>query len=184
MREVTVSTHISAPRERVFDFLADLANRPAFCDHYLRDYHLARANSYGEGAAARFLLDAPLVKEWAEIAIIEADRPRRIVEEGRVGRRGRSRLLAVYDLLAEPGLTHVELTTFSEPATVIDSLKQAGIHRWMRRQTAIALERLRLVFEDPPEGELARATVAGLEPHKAPRFGSHPRRRPAASQAP
>jgi uncharacterized protein YndB with AHSA1/START domain len=181
MREVKVATHISAPRERVFDFLADLANRPAFCDHYLRDYRLARANSYGKGAAARFLLDTPLANERAEIEIVEADRPRRLVEHGRVGRRGRSRMLAVYELTAEAGVTHVELTTFSEPATMIDALKQIGVHRWTRRQTAMALERLRMVFEEPPEGEFARATVAAFEPHKAPRFGAHPRRRAAGA---
>ncbi len=29
MRQVTVDVHISAPREDVFDFVADLAGRPA-----------------------------------------------------------------------------------------------------------------------------------------------------------
>jgi hypothetical protein len=70
------------------------------------------------------------------------------------------------------GLTHVELTTYSEPATLIDRLKEAGGARWLRRQTRTALERLRMVFEEPPPGELKRATVAGYEPQKAPRFGA------------
>ena len=59
MRQVTVDTVISAPREEIFDFVADLSRRPAFADHYLKDYRLARANPVGEGAAARFLLDRP-----------------------------------------------------------------------------------------------------------------------------
>ncbi len=42
MRQVTVHTTISAPREQVFDFIADLAGRPAYTDHYLDDYRLAR----------------------------------------------------------------------------------------------------------------------------------------------
>jgi len=42
MGEVTVSTVISAPREDVFDFVCDLAARPAYTDHYMRDYRLAR----------------------------------------------------------------------------------------------------------------------------------------------
>lgn len=187
MRQVKVDTVISAPREQVFDFVADLAGRPAYTDHYLGDYRLARANPYGQGAAARFVLRAPLAKEYAELEIREADRPRRIVEELRIGRLGRNRSLAVYDFTPEPGgMTRVELTTFSEPATPVDRLKQTGAAWWIRRQTRTALERLRLIFEEPPEGELARVTVAGFEPGKSARFGAptgmDPRRppRPAA----
>ena len=29
-----------------------------------------------------------------------------------------------------------------------------------------------MIFEEPPDGELARVTVAGYEAAKAPRFGS------------
>jgi uncharacterized protein YndB with AHSA1/START domain len=193
MRQVTVSAHISAPREEVFDFLADLAGRPAWTDHYLEDYRLARVNPYGKGAAARFLLRAPLAKEYAELEITECDRPRRIVEELKVGRLGRSRSLAVYEITAETGgLTHVELTTYSEPASAMEAVKQLGAARWIRRQTKIALERLRRVFEEPSDAPLARATIAAYEPSKAPRFGAHtgtdpgqapPRRGPGASPA-
>jgi uncharacterized protein YndB with AHSA1/START domain len=172
VREVSVSVLISAPREQVYDFVVDLGGRPAYTDHYLKDYRLARAKSQGKGAAARFLLDAPMVSERAEIAITEADRPRRIVEEGRVGRLGRSRTLAVYEFTPEAGGTRVELTTLSDPATVFDRLKEIGAARWMKRQTKTALERLRMIFEDRPEGQLARATVAGYDAYKSPRFGS------------
>jgi uncharacterized protein YndB with AHSA1/START domain len=172
MREVTVDVHISASREDVFDFVADLAGRPAWTDHYLRDYRLARPNPYGLGAAARFVLRAPLAKEYVELAIVEYDRPRRIVEEARVGRRGRNRSVAVYEFAQEAGgLTHVELTTYSEPATLIDRFRQTGAAGWIRRNTKMALERLRLVFEDPPDRPLARVSLAGYEPLKAPRFG-------------
>jgi uncharacterized protein YndB with AHSA1/START domain len=172
LRQVTVSTVISAPRERVFDFVADLAGRPAYTDHYLADYRLARVNTVGVGAAARFQLRAPFAKEYAELQVTEADRPRRIVEEIRVGRRGRNRSLAVYDFTPEaPGVTRVELTTFSEPATPIDRLKELGAAGWVRRQSRRSLERLRMIFEEPPRGELKRVTIAGFEPHKAPRFG-------------
>jgi uncharacterized protein YndB with AHSA1/START domain len=173
MRQVTVETVISAPREQVFDFVADLGGRPAYCDHYLDDYRLARANPYGQGAAARFRLRAPMAKEYAELTITEVDRPRRIVEEVRVGRLGRNRSLAVYEFVAEPGgTTRVELNTYSEPATIFDRLKEIGAPGWLRRQSKRALERLRLVFEEPPEGELARVTVAGYEPQKSARFGA------------
>jgi len=174
MRQVTVDTVISAPRERIFDFVADLSRRPAYCDHYLKDYRLARQNPVGRGAAASFLLDAPVFSERAAISIVEADRPRRIVEEGRVGIRGRSRLVAIYDFIPEAGgATRVELTTYSEPKTAIDRLRQRGAHRWIKRQSKVALKRLRQIFEGPPKGELSRARIAGYEPHTAPRFGAH-----------
>ena len=184
MREVTVHTTISAPREAVFDYVADLAGRPAYTDHYLEDYRLARANSYGKGAAARFVLDAPMAREHGEIVIVEADRPRRLVEESRLGRRGRSRAVAVYELIPEAGResTRVELTTFSEPVTRLDKFRQRRAARWIRRQTKTALERLRMIFEEPPQGELARATVAGYDAAKSPRFGAPVGSDPARSQ--
>ena len=173
MREVTVSTVISAPREQIFDFVSDLAARPAFTDHFMRDYRLARVNSVGLGAASRFQLRAPFGKEYAELSITEVDRPRRIVEEIRVGRRGRNRSLAVYDFSSEGhNVTRVELTTFSEPATVVDRVRQLGAAGWIRRQTSKQLNRLRMIFEEPARGELKRATIAGYEPDKAPRFGA------------
>jgi uncharacterized protein YndB with AHSA1/START domain len=174
VREVTVSTVISAPREQLFDFVVDLAGRPAYTDHFMRDYRLARANSVGKGAAARFLLRGPLAKEYAELEVKDVDRPRQIVEELRVGRRGRNRSVAVYDFTPESGgaATRVELTTYGEPATIVDRIRQIGAAGWTRRQTKKALERLRMIFEEPPKGELKRATIAGYEPAKAPRFGA------------
>lgn len=173
MRQVTVSTVISASREEIFDFVCDLAARPAYTDHFMRDYRLARVNPVGVGAAARFQLHAPFAKEFAELQITEVDRPRRIVEELAVGRRGRNRSLAVYDFSIEsPGVTRVELTTLSEPATAIDRMRELGAAGWVRRQTSKALKRLRMIFEEPSRGELKRATIAGFEPDKSPRFGA------------
>jgi uncharacterized protein YndB with AHSA1/START domain len=173
VREVSVSIVISAPREQIFDFVCDLAARPAYMDHFMRDYRLARVNPVGQGAAARFQLRAPFAKEFAELQITEVDRPRRIVEEVRVGRRGRNRSLAVYDFSPDgPAVTRVELTTFSEPATAIDRIRELGAAGWVRRQTGKALERLRMIFEEPPRGELKRASIAGFEPAKAARFGA------------
>jgi uncharacterized protein YndB with AHSA1/START domain len=173
MREVHVSKVISAERERIFDFVCDLAGRPSYADHYMHDYRLARVNPVGEGAAARFRFKAPFAKDYAELEVREVDRPRRIVEELAVGRRGRNRFLAVYDFTQEaPGVTRVELTTYGEPATRVDRMKQIGAAGWVRRQTAKQLERLRMIFEDPPKEPLRRATIAGYEPAKAPRFGA------------
>jgi uncharacterized protein YndB with AHSA1/START domain len=175
MREVTVSTIISAPREEVFDFVCDLARRPAYTDHFMDDYRLARVQSVGVGAAARFRLDALMSKEYAELTISDADRPRRIIAEIRVGRRGRSRSVAVYDFTRESaGVTRVELTTYSEPATWVDRFRHLGAAGWVRRKTRKSLDRLRMIFEEPQKKPLKRATIAAYEPEKAARFGAQP----------
>lgn len=176
MRPFTVKTYISAPREQIFDFLADYANRPAHADHFMLEYRLARARSDGLGAAARYKLDPPIVpKTWVEVAITDLDRPRALVETGRYMRWGRSPLLLRWEVLPDvKGVTRVELTVETEPATRIDRLKEGfGVRAWWRRQSKKSLERLRIIFEERPAGELARATVAGYEPVKAPRFGAH-----------
>jgi uncharacterized protein YndB with AHSA1/START domain len=171
---VTVETVISAPREAVFDFLGDLANHVAFTDHFMSDFRLARTKSDGPGAAARFRLDAPLTNQYAELTVTKADRPRQIIEEMRVGRRGRSRAVAVYDFSRESGnATRVELTTYSEPATMVDRIRQIGAAGWIRRKTRKSLDRLRMIFEEPQKEPLKRATIAGYEPEKAARFGAH-----------
>jgi uncharacterized protein YndB with AHSA1/START domain len=182
VRETTVSVVITAPREEVFDFVADLSLRPSWTDHYLDEFRLARANPVGLGAAARFKFKrGKTTSEWAEIEIEECDRPRRILEEGRVGRRGRSRFAALYEFIPEGHATRVELTTISDPKTLVDKIKQRGAHRWIKRNTAKALERLRKVFEEPGTVEIKRATVAGYDNYKAPRFGAHPHAEPAAA---
>jgi hypothetical protein len=185
MRPVTVTAHISAPCEEIFDFVGDLSRRPAFADHYLKEYRLARVNPVGKGAAARFLLDAPIFSERADLAITEYERPRRIVEEGRIGLRGRSRLVAIYDFTVESeGSTRVDLTTYSEPRTAVDRLRQGGSHRWLSRQCKTALDRLQRIFEEPAGAELERVSLAGYDAGSAPRFGAHvPGAGSAASRA-
>ena len=114
------------------------------------DYRLARVKPVGVGAAARFRLNAPMSNEYAELTITEADRPRRIVEEIRVGRRGRNRSVAVYDFTRESaGVTRVELTTYSEPATMVDRFRADRRRRVDSAQDA--------QIARPPQGDLRGA---------------------------
>ena len=180
MQPFTVSTVISGSREEIFDFVGDLAYRVSFADHYMKDFRLERTRSTGQGAAARFRIEAPLVGGWVGLRVVESDRPRRIVERGDTGRLGRTEVAAVYEFLAEGGgLTRVELTVWTEPGTRLDSFKESfGARRWLRRQSKVALERLRMVFEEGRDEPLAHVTVAGYESWTAPRYGS-PRPRAA-----
>lgn len=177
MGPVTVETVISAPREQVFDFVGDLANHVAVTDHFMSEFRLARAKSDGPGAAARFRLANPGPKQWAEVQFAAFERPRRIVEEGRSGRFLRNQFWTMWDFIPEGRATRVELTFWSEPATRWDAVVESlGARSWIRRQNKITLDRLRQVFENAGDEPLMRATVAGLEPLKLPRFGARPGR--------
>lgn len=173
MLPVTAHTFISAPREEVYDFLADLANRAAFTDHYTSELRLEHPRSAGVGAAARYRMDAPRYRHWVEAEIVEADRPRRIVEATRGGRGGRSRGEVVFELSRQgQGLTRVEMTTSSEPGTPREAvMERLGARGWLRRKSKVALERLRGIFEERSDRPPARSSVAGWERQKAPRFG-------------
>jgi uncharacterized protein YndB with AHSA1/START domain len=170
---VSLDTYISAPREDVFEFLADLANRPAWTDHFQREFHLTGTNSDRMGSAARYRTDPPFGKQlYSDLAIVELDRPRRLLEEGVQGRLNRSRVQILWNLVQEgPALTRVSFEMRTEPGGRLERLSEIGAHGYYRRQWKAALERLRKIFEERPDGELARATVAGYEPLKAPRYG-------------
>jgi uncharacterized protein YndB with AHSA1/START domain len=160
---VTVSTVISAPRERVFDYLQDIANHPEFTDHYLVDWHLTRMNSVGRGAGARFRVKAPGNRfSWADVTFAEVERPHRIVEVGRTGKENRIRTLGVYELSPGAlGTTRVRFTLETVPATRTDRLLEAfGARTWTRRQTARAMRRLRAILEEGGHGG-GQVTVAG-----------------------
>ena len=180
MLPVTAHTFISAPREEVFDFVADLANRPSWTDHYASEFRLENPKTYGVGAAARYRVDAPRYRQWVETEIVEADRPRRIAEATRGGRGARTRGEVVFELTRHgQGLTRVDMTTSSVPGTPREAvMERLGARPWLGRQSKVALERLRTIFEEQPDRPLARATVAGWEPLKAPRFGLGPRGEP------
>jgi uncharacterized protein YndB with AHSA1/START domain len=177
MIPVTVQAFISAPREDLFDFIADLSLRPAWCDHFMKDFRLAHPNARGVGAGARFLLDAPGFKHYVETTIVEADRPRRIAESLHGGRNGYTRGEMVWELARQgSGLTRVEVTFAWDPAMPRERFKEMfGSRRWTRRQLKTALERLRVIFEEQPDAELARASIAGYEAQRGPRFGVSPK---------
>jgi uncharacterized protein YndB with AHSA1/START domain len=177
MLPVSVHAYISAPREEIYDFLADLANRPAWTDHGTSEFRLEHPMSHGVGAGSRYRLDAPRYRQWLATEIVEADRPRRIVEATRGGRNNLTKGEVVFELVRQgKGLTRVEMTVWSEPGTAREAVKEKlGARRWLRRQSKVALERLRRIFEEGSDGPLPRATVAGWEPEKAPRFGVSPR---------
>jgi len=173
MRPVESRITISAPRDEVFAFISDMANRVAWMDHFLKDFRLTRVNPVGVGAGASFKIDSPLFPLRAEYQVIEDEVPRHLVERGRIGRWGRTKGFTEWELAESYGSTEVTVTVWTEPGIRWDALKESlGVRPWVRRQMAVSLRRLRKIFEEQQDRPLARAGVAGYEPLTAARYGS------------
>jgi hypothetical protein len=149
MLPVTARISIDVPRERVFAFLAEFANRPAFTDHFIHHYHLERIPSSGVGAAARFRVGPRTARVWMESVVDELEPPYLVHEGGQGGRLDRIPVFTAWELLAGPGSsTELSLTFWTEPSHPLDRLKEGlGARRWYRRQWGRALRRLREILE-------------------------------------
>jgi len=173
VRPIESRITISAPRDEVFAFIADIANRVAWMDHFLKDFRLNRVHSVGVGAGAAFVVDSPLFPQRAEYQVIESEPPRRLVERGRIGRWGRTTGWTEWELVESYGSTEVTVTVWTEPGIRWDGIKEGlGARSWLKRQMSGSLRRLRKIFEEQSARPPARAAVAGYEPLKAARYGS------------
>jgi uncharacterized protein YndB with AHSA1/START domain len=162
MRRFTCSATIDVPRERVFDYLADIANHVEFSDHYLKDFRLERLESRGVGAAARFRI-ALGGSQWGEIVIAALEAPYRIVLEGRTGRIGRVKIEAAYTLTPYgQSMTRVEYEVSTTPARRSDDLRAVlGGRMWLKHQSRRALRRLAEVLERGQPSSHAVRVAAG-----------------------
>jgi uncharacterized protein YndB with AHSA1/START domain len=163
---------MDVPRERVFDYLADIANHVEFTDHFVEEFRLERIDSRGVGAAARFRIASglarlpflsPLASLWVEVVLTELEPPHRLVIEGRAGRNGRVPIRGECRLTPhDHGMARVEYTFSSDPANRIDRLREAlGARSWLRRQYARSLRRLRSILEDGEPSLRAARVAAG-----------------------
>ena len=69
MGPVSAEVDLDVPREVAYRFVADLANRPAFTDHFISDLRLSRVESTGVGAGARYRIFAPPQAVWVDTTI-------------------------------------------------------------------------------------------------------------------
>ena len=153
MGPVTAKISIDAPRERVFEVIADLANRPAFCDHFATDFHLQRLDSTGIGATARFHAKAKRFPIWMETVITEQEAPHLLVERGSGSRQDRMKVGTAWELVEGPSqTTEVSVTFWADTEHTTDKAKgKMGAGRWYRKQWKKALKRLRdLLEQDQP----------------------------------
>jgi uncharacterized protein YndB with AHSA1/START domain len=162
---VTVSVKIDRPRKEVFAYLADIANHPEFSDHYLKHWRLTRIESVGQGAGARFKVDAPLQRfSWADMTFVVVEPPHRIVAVGRGGKFNRIKTTTIWTLNRSPGGgTDLDYMVETEPVLPTDKFVEAfsGQRGWFKRKVRKSLSRLQSILEEN-EDRGARATVAGV----------------------
>jgi uncharacterized protein YndB with AHSA1/START domain len=162
MRPFTCSVTIDAPRERVFEYLEDIANHVEFSDHYLKDFRLERIESRGVGAAARFRIGFGR-SLWGELEIAQLDRPYRIALEGEAGRLGRVKVHAAYTLTPFANdMTRLEYELSTTPATRSAELRATfGGRTWLKLQSRKGLQRLAQVLEEGRPRTHAASVAAG-----------------------
>lgn len=166
MGPLSAEVEMDVPRERIFGFLTDLANRPAFTDHFLSDFHLSRIESAGEGASARYRMHGPGADLWFDSQIADIDFPHRITEHGRGGRLNRIPATTVWEVVEGPGaLSTVRVTFWTEPSHPLDRIREAmGRSGAARRGFRNALRRLRDQLEEG-RASAGRIRVAGGNRH-------------------
>lgn len=163
MGPVSAELEIDAPRERIFGFVADLANRESFTDHFISGLRLTRIESTGVGASARFRFTLPLHRVWVDSVIVALSEPHRITEAGRGGRYNRIPVHTVWEF--EPGtgpMTNVRVTYWTERTHPVDRLKEKLVGASFRyeRNWRTALRRLRDLIEAEGAGA-SRVGVGG-----------------------
>ena len=161
MDSVTPSVVISRPPVEVFEYLADIANLPEFCDHFADEWRLTREDSWGKGAGIRFRVKQRFNRfSWHDLTYIEVEEPRLIVMAGRAGKYNRIRVLGTFELEPQEGgrATKVRLSYETQPKLPSDrAFERRGM---FKRGWGKALRRLRDVLEHD-EGRGRRATIAG-----------------------
>jgi hypothetical protein len=149
MRPVSATIAIDVPRERVYDFLGDLANRESFTRGFIEELRLERIPSSGVGAAARFRVVGRGIEMWMETVIAETDPPHRLHEEGHGGRTDRIATFTVWEVVEAGGEgSEVTVTFWTEPTNHFDRFREKlGHARRFRKKWRGALEQLREVLE-------------------------------------
>lgn len=162
MGPISLDIDIDAPREQVFDLICDLSRRPGWAPELAGDFRLERLDASGEGAAARFRVDAPGGLRFMETVIARTERPHTIVEHGRGGRADRVQIRTVWELSGgEDSVTRVRLSFWTKQPTFLHRLGELRAGRWWRRRWSRALRRLRDALESGERPAPAVAVAGG-----------------------
>lgn len=164
MGPIHVETDIDAPRERIHEYLMDIATRPELYGDLLCDFRLLRIQSRGVGAGARFKHGKRTA--WEDSSITQAE-PGRISERGVTGFRNRTKTGTEWELSEfTNGVTTVRITYWTEPfgmAKIFDRL--TGRARWHRRRLKHAARRLRELMEADQSPVITPVGIGGGNRH-------------------
>lgn len=159
MGPVYAEIDIDAPREMIFEYLMDMATRPALYGSSISNFRLLRLESRGIGAGARFQFRRR--GAWADSSITATDSPNRISERGVTGNLNRTITGTEWEIAeSASGVSTVRLSYWTQPtgwAKLFDRL--TGGSRWYRRmvrRTAAEL-RTRIEAERTATGEIGVA---------------------------
>lgn len=140
-KPVTVSVDVPQPREAVFDFLDVMANHEPFTDHILVDWSYA-GTPRGVGSKAHVHTKAGGVRDEADIEVVSARAPERIVERN-VSAKGKRIAHGTYDLAELPdGGTRVSFTYAWEQSPAADRVLAPLVRAALRRANRRAMARL------------------------------------------
>ncbi|MCK9250239.1 MAG: SRPBCC family protein [Solirubrobacteraceae bacterium] len=183
MDPVTASLVIQHPQERVFAYLADIANHAGILDHRFVDWHLTREDSIGVGAGARFKIRLPFNRfSYFDVTLVDVESPHRIAYVGRGGKYDRTPMLGEITLRPESGgACRVTWRVETEPGLPSDRLAEAvgGQRGRVRRGLQRGLHRLRAALEDGVEGRRGSTGPVGVaggprKPASGFRLGTQP----------
>jgi hypothetical protein len=151
VKPVTVSVPVPNSRDEVYAFLDVLANHESFTDHLMTDWQLSGPRS-GVGARAQVRVNARSSNERIDIEVVEADPPRRIVEED-VSANGRRRTRGTYVLEKLPdGGTKISFEFAWLEAPWNERIAAPLMRVFMRRANGKAMRRLaRQLGQGSPE---------------------------------
>jgi uncharacterized protein YndB with AHSA1/START domain len=163
MRPFSISTVVDVPRERVFEYLADIANHAEFAGGYLQDFRLERLQSAGIGAAASYRIAFPLGRTWGDFVIAELDSPHLVRLEGQMGRLGRIKTQATYRLTqAGSEMTRVEYRFEAVPGVPADRIRDLlGFRAWLKAKSRGGLGQLAAILETGRPSTHAATVAAG-----------------------
>jgi hypothetical protein len=140
-RPISVSIDVPQPRTAVYAFLDVMANHEPFTDHMLVDWSYS-GPPRGLGSKARVRTTFGAISDTADIEVVAAEAPAKIVERN-VSAKGRRVATGTYELADLPtGGTRVRFTYAWEQAPLPDRVLSPLVRGMLKRGNAKAMARL------------------------------------------